>query len=401
MTIEQPARYVLERTRDPSIIRECHRRNGSVWHGPLLVEDYVNREAHLLSTGVCSPNRRRNEHGHPVEQTHEEYAYNVGGSGLEGLAFYVLRDTTLPEGKPGLVANVVGACETLTRALWVYDPASDTISNTLLPCFGGVFVPEEHRGASVAKVLIGETLRYLEKELGEQCAFSTLYSEVGNYYAKFGYSACEVPVLLVPVEALAGLAGGAGASTKVFRTNDDTSELHRLHADQIQRQMHGSSVKAVANVPTVDNHHWHIARLVYIADKIGAQIGSPTELPFAVGAYVDGVLVGQATFTHDWGSSTALVLSIAVGEGQGEEVVQALLAGVQRESAALGLTAISMWHSCLTDSGVTVEQFAAWDGVDALAVESGKSNGSILAVRFHHQDTEPFEWVSNAKYCWF
>lgn len=125
------------------------KRNAISWKGPLHVEAYLRREAHLASQ-----------------------AFTREG----GLTPWVLVSTAAEPSQ----RRVLAGCETYRkRALLVQD---GEIREVTAHGIGSVFVPEEHRGKKYGERMmmeLGEKLRTWKTE-HYPCLFSVLYSDIGK-----------------------------------------------------------------------------------------------------------------------------------------------------------------------------------------------------------------------------
>jgi hypothetical protein len=139
------------------------RLNGASWRGPLSIEQYLAREAHLGN----------------------QFLTREGG-----ISYWILVDTTLPEDK----RPILSSCETLKKRGWV--AKAGKIEEVVTHGVGSVFCNPEYRGRGYAKRMMSELGKVLEngyqqKDETKKGLFSMLYSDIGkvSYYTPYNHHA--------------------------------------------------------------------------------------------------------------------------------------------------------------------------------------------------------------------
>ncbi|ODQ78168.1 hypothetical protein BABINDRAFT_168360 [Babjeviella inositovora NRRL Y-12698] len=445
--------YTFERTFNPEIIRNCHALNSHAWSNELTPEQYVEREKFMSTVSLSNV---ASEPHHDGTSVNGFYNLRKGpqAAGLAGIAYYIVRDLTAKrkEGDDDMF-DVACACETLTRLSYIAHPGSDgeaIITNVMSPCIGGVFVPAKSRGLNLGNIMINKLIDYLNNEYATSYkqrlsagnpkgeTYSTLYSEVGEYYRKFGYISRGMDLITVDYTH-AEVPATSAYTFKAYKVKDDTTLLHKLHNDQVLRQLalavKTTGFKQISNTPTLENFNWHCFRSIFISNnlKVFGETDSKDELVFAVSMYDPSnpeKIVAMTTFTHDWKNRNIYILKIVLVEPQTSadasmKLIDELFQQIRRESHVKygDFHKINLWQSELFQYGIdSTEQFAQVyadkNGVDASKVAiSVSENGSISAARFHnYAESEdgkveiveenisvdvPFGWIDNGKWCWF
>lgn len=97
--------------------------------------------------------------------------------------YHVLAQETAPHAR-------LAACETLARRCWI-SSATGEVSLGRCETLASVFTLPEHRRQGHAHQMLSQLVRQIDSG---PCDVSLLYSEVGDYYAQFGYVSYAVPV---------------------------------------------------------------------------------------------------------------------------------------------------------------------------------------------------------------
>lgn len=138
---------------DPEFVQSSI-MNAPSWKGPLNLDDYLEREAHLRKTDL-------NRHG--------------------GITAWILVDTVHPPSQKG-TRRILASCETLRKRALVArkdGPPVETISRGI----GSVYCPEAYRGRGYAQRMLIELAHILDtwqQREGEKGDFTVLWSDIGK-----------------------------------------------------------------------------------------------------------------------------------------------------------------------------------------------------------------------------
>ena len=135
----------------PEEAKECFLLNSISWRGPLSIEAFLRREAHLAS---------------------QEATVN---GGLTGWILVDKRDVKSPR-------TVLSACESLRKRAFVARRGG-VAKEVLAFGVGSVYCREEYRGKGYAVRMMKELSKKLEswqQEGGTKTDFSVLYSDIGK-----------------------------------------------------------------------------------------------------------------------------------------------------------------------------------------------------------------------------
>ncbi|GME69310.1 unnamed protein product [[Candida] boidinii] len=186
MTISDPQNFELELTLSPKIYSYCQSRNYETWGIGLTNEQYLEREVVSYQGPMCNASR--------------DFLKD-----REGVLYWVLRDKTIvkKDADDEDTYNIVCACETLGRKSIVYDPNGNEgkgqiHQDILSTVIGSVYTFPEFRKRGYASnmfvLLIKKMEEYLYGANSSNLNFSYLYSEVGEYYSRFGYKSFHIPL---------------------------------------------------------------------------------------------------------------------------------------------------------------------------------------------------------------
>lgn len=159
--------YVLEELTDPLLIDYTRERNSEVWRGDLDKYQYVTAKYALLQTDITSsyPNRM--------------------------VVFAMIDKNT---------GSIVSSIELLIRKSWRFSRNSNGSvwkEAILSGCVAGVFTFPENRRQGLATLMVGKLVNKAKEYIGD--GFMTLYSEVGEFYARNGFKSYHVPLVRVEI----------------------------------------------------------------------------------------------------------------------------------------------------------------------------------------------------------
>lgn len=121
--------------------------NGISWAGPLSVEQYVGREAHLSETALCR---------------------NPQGPKPAGTKYWVV--TRKSDG------DIVAACESTLKTVLIADQESGYREGRAW-AIASVYTPARYRKQGMAGYLLNEVKKWFDGEGDSEC--SALYSDIG------------------------------------------------------------------------------------------------------------------------------------------------------------------------------------------------------------------------------
>lgn len=381
----------FEQITDPEEINFTHAQNGENWRGPLTLGAYVAREALLGNTGIA---RKREQL--EVQKKHPALAPWLG------LHYFALKDGD----------TIISSCETLIRLGSCICPDSKAgIETNLVICLGSVFTPEKERGKGYATCLLQKLTEFYDRArdtpgapAGVKKMVLTLYSEVGEYYKKFGYYSMHVPVHTISqVDAFyeSYCEGREGYKGKPVG-EDDYEELVPLQNEEFESHMMAlHKLRPHSYIFTVDSdadlYKWYNARDKFTLQNIDRV--KPEKMSFGY------VLSDQShiLWHHLWPENTLVILKVYVHQqssSKEQEVLRELLAHAVMETKSTGLRRIEFW-----DEEIPIKKFARLFSVLSDLEHSSMvyaENHSLSAVRPPPKYNEGnVIWDNNGKYCWF
>lgn len=157
----------LHITKSKQDILQCQANNFVTWGKPLTLKQYQHRDAINYESNYMNLNR-------------EDYFKDINGG-----IYFILKDSE---------TNIIeSACEILIRDSWIAN------NGKLIDCksavIGSVYTVEKFRKKGNASIMMNELLSKMKLFLKNEFDTAFLYSEVGEYYSKFGYKSFNVPVI--------------------------------------------------------------------------------------------------------------------------------------------------------------------------------------------------------------
>lgn len=399
MTISLPAALCFEENKDPEVIRYTHLSNGESWRGLQTLEEYGEREQLLGMSPIATKGRSA--------EMKEKFPV---GYEVFGLKYFVLKDRNLEESSK--VSQIVSSCEALCRLGYAIHPKSNgRIVPVLTVCIGGVYTPPEHRGKGYARTMISDLNKHFD-DLAEapdapdfvKYHVKTLYSEVGEYYSKLGYSSQHVPLHIVGDlnEFFDKYCGQGAVVSGRFLGFDSYEDLVALqekqfetHLLKLHREQPEKFVFTVA--ADIDIYKWFEIRDLFQMEKNNRR---QKDLKFGF-ALQNG---NHIIWHHQWNENLLVILKIYIDEGIGSHayslVLKKLLAQAILEAKRCEFKALVFW-----DEELPIEKIAELNSTLMSMKGAAKlyaENGSLSAVQppngFSIDDTV---WDNNTKFCWF
>ncbi len=363
---------VLELISDPELIRFTHLENSEAWRSKLTKEQYADRE---WTIGCESSLGKRKE------------------SQDLGVFHYVLRDLSIKSENNH--DNIVASCETMNRIAWRIDGKEGELTEVICACIGGVFTLPNHRKKGYAAEMINRLNDALDRQLGSK-SFTFLYSEVGEYYSKFGYDSFEVPTHSIPTENV--------SSTKVpkahyhFLKYDDYQKLvesQYLHVKQDLIQNACDTDKTLVTLaPDIDIFSWFHDRDIFISKILRPEI----QLEHF------GAVLNQTNdhiiWLHDWNEEKLVIVRIYNENEHDLEAFKKLINIALEEAQLYNFKEITLWDSSL---GGKRHHDEAFEYIRELkGVKTLQPNSSVSAIRLHDKTQKgDYLWLNNDKWCWF
>lgn len=365
---------VLELISDPEIIRHTHLNNSEAWRSKLTKEQYADRE---WTIGIES-NLGKRKQDEPL-----------------GVYHYVLRDLSIPV--VNKFDNIVASLETLNRRAWRIDGKDGELKQIYSACIGGVFTLAQHRKKGHAAVMINLLNEEVDKQLGKD-GFTFLYSEVGEYYSKFGYESFEVPV------------HSFNAKDTQISSKNSKSEYHNLKYDDYAKlvevqektikkalieESHKTDKTLVTLVPDIDIYSWFHDRDIFISKILRPDV-KVEHFGVVLNDSNDHII-----WLHDWNSETLVIVKI-YNENQHEiKSFEKLISIAIEEAQFYNFKKISIWDSSLGESKEHHEK--ALKLIESFAdAKTFQSNSSMSAIRLHDKTPKSeISWENNDKWCWF
>lgn len=165
-----PNEYTLRLLTNEDHVQFTRYQNADTWKGRLSKEKYMMREATLLKSKIASSNDNK-------------------------LYVFALHHNDEDE-------KFFCSVELLVRESWRFEVEDgEAVRRSIKSgCIGGVYTYPEYRGKGYASIMIDRLVEIAKEEYIGQDGFIFLYSEVGEYYSRFGFKSLEVPITHVPLQ---------------------------------------------------------------------------------------------------------------------------------------------------------------------------------------------------------
>ncbi|KAL9585468.1 MAG: hypothetical protein Q9212_001501 [Teloschistes hypoglaucus] len=373
---------------------ESSTMNAMSWRGPIEVDAYLRREAHLRTTEL-------NRNG--------------------GVTYWILVDTAAATGSHA-IRRILSSCET-TRKQALIAHADGTVKNVICHGIGSVFCHPAYRGRGYAQRMLIELAKILDtwqQNEGDSTDFSVLWSDIGKtFYVRLGWKLYPSTHIALspktPVERQESLPNAS------MLASEDLEELCRTDEAWIRSDLSkptsSDSCIRVALVPDVKSMQWHHAREEFLALELLGR------LPLAKGALTttsDGKrawCIWTRTFGAGEDENILHILRLVVeGEDTCERqagnapdkgsrheshqplvgAIASVLGAAQLEASDWGMTSVQFWNP----SPLSV---LAAEYLDPLAKIICREDESLTSLRWHKEppsDPTRIDWISNEKYGW-
>ena len=347
------------------------------WGVALSLDDYLEREEHLMSTPLS-----RNS----------------------GITHWILTpSSSVPDSRP-----ILATCETLRKRALVRT-ADGEVKDVITHGIGSVFADPKYRGRGYAGRMlreVGEELKTWQASEDTECLFSILYSDIGKtYYARHGWAPFSSTHMEFPPNPQASsieMANSAKALTDV-----ELPPLCALDEHYIRHEL--SNIKDnrvyVALIPDYETMVWHHMRENFMTKKLFRR--SPTvkgAIAGDSGSRVWAVWTRMYTGPLDKADSenTLHILRLVIENDSVTETAanaekfKSILKIAQREAKEWHLGHVELWNPT-----PYVKILVQYLGVDHAEVE--REQDSIASLRWYglgNGGIENIEWVGNEKHGW-
>ncbi|KAL8871595.1 MAG: hypothetical protein Q9174_002607 [Haloplaca sp. 1 TL-2023] len=371
-------------------VLECSTLGSTIWKGPLDLEAYLRREAHLRNTDLARDG---------------------------GITYWVLVDTELPQAREG-PRRILSSCETI-RKRGLVARSGGNVKEVISHGIGSVFCDPRYRSKGYAQRMMVELAQILDtwqQKEGDHADFSVLWSDIGkDFYAKRGwkvYPSSHIDLTPKPAQ---------GDSHKLpepsILLQGDIKELCSTDEAWLRASMatasSWSSGMCVAVLPDAATMQWHHAREEFLAQELNLR---PPYHKGALATSSDGRRT-WCIWTRTFNQNVLHILRLAV-EGESpfsrglattsssedrsetdhdmELAIAAILSLAQREASAWRMTSVELWNP----SPLTVR---AAKLIDNSAKVIDRDDESLTSLRWHgqnHSEGTEIEWIANEKYAW-
>ncbi|KAI4255538.1 MAG: hypothetical protein LQ352_002526 [Teloschistes flavicans] len=373
---------------------ESSTMNAISWRGPVDVDAYLRREAHLRTTDL-----------------------NRDG----GITYWILVDTAAATGSNGR-RRILSSCETIRKRALVAQ-SSGRVKDVISHGIGSLYCHPAYRGRGYAQRMLVDLAKILDtwqQNEGDSTDFSVLWSDIGGvFYARLGWKVYpSTHIALSPKlhgERLESLP------TASVLTAEDLEELCRTDEAWIRSDLSkptsSDAGMRVALVPDVKTMQWHHAREEFLAQELLGR------LPLAKGALAtttDGKrawCIWTRSFGVEADENVLNILRLVVeGENScGRQAINApdegsrhrshqpaiiaiasILRAAQLEASEWGMASVQFWNP----SPLSV---LAAEYLDPSTKIICREDESLTSLRWHKESPSnptTIDWISNEKYGW-
>ncbi|KIN00205.1 hypothetical protein OIDMADRAFT_104172 [Oidiodendron maius Zn] len=351
--------------------------NSRNWGVALSLDDYIQREEHLMETPLS-----RNS----------------------GVTHWILTpNASAPDSRP-----ILATCETLRKRALVRS-ADGEVKDIITHGIGSVFADPKYRGRGYAGRMlrdVGEKLKTWQTNEGTECLFSILYSDIGKtYYAGHGWVPFPSTHVEFPPNPQTSSQQTAGLAKPL--TDAELPPLCDLDEQYIRQEL--SNIKddrvRVALIPDYDTMVWHHMRENFMTKKLFGR--SPTvkgAIAGESGSRVWAVWTRMYTGPPDKSDSENIlhILRLVIENDSAQETaanaekLKSILEVAQREAKEWRSGHIELWNPTPYVRSL----------VQSLEVEHSeveREKDSIASLRWYGHGSggvENIEWVGNEKHGW-
>ncbi len=359
---------------------QCSRLNADEWKGPLTLEQYIEREKHLLNKDLTK---------------------NGGSTG------WILISPQLPLNTDG-GRPILASCETTLANAYV--ARNGKLEKVKAHGIGSVFTRVEHRGKGYAGRMmteLGKNLTTWQQQDGDKSLFSVLYSDIGvKFYSRFGWKVFpSTHIHLAPLDRSTYEANCKNLPNVEDLMGDDLSKLPAaqfVERELISQSKQRSDRPFIAFKPDLEHLSWHHAREEFVS----AQLGLPyPKLKGAVHQPTGIAMIWTRIFSakqKDWQLHClhTVIPPEVKGSAEGVKALSALLLRAQREAGAWGLhRGVEVWDP--SQLIVAAAQSLRADVEDKVEIVN-RDQEHVCSLRWigAGSSVEDVVWDYNQKYAW-
>ncbi|KAG7925340.1 hypothetical protein KL925_004355 [Ogataea polymorpha] len=343
---------LLERITDFEVLRYVLSHNHRAWGGTLGMKEYIERER--------------------LNYTHRFCDLWRDDTVVNGTYYWVFRDTTLPSDK---FEDIVCACEFVVRDSYYFDKS---LHEGKCAAVGSVYTLEQHRKKGYATKMMEQLVEKMKGLFQGKYDFSFLYSEVGEYYSRFGFQSYHVPLALLET-------GRKTAIPYLYVTEENLPKFIDQYDAKVRRMVQASS-GSVAVKPSVENLEWFQNRSIHLAKLQKREFNGNR-----FGIYIGSAF---ALWYYEFGQDQVTLIML---DAETLDQTRKLLECCMAECSAV--KKIKIWHDELVYHAGEYNG-AALELVKELGGSVGHKNDSLSALCMLHSSTRP-AWVANGKWAWY
>lgn len=372
---------LVDITNDKLLVDWTRHQNSFAWKGVLTSSQYVTRE---LVLGLC-------------ELTKD-------------LRVFVLAANSNLDEK-------LCAVELLVRDAYIYRNGNRQLVKC--GCIGGVYTYPDHRQKGYAKIMIDKLVENTKNGILKH-GYIFLYSEVGDYYNRCGFTSMEVPVVVIDLqsvnntvfdEEVVDVEVAEGRLTLIpFLGFSELMDLYKRENDRDIEKLSKKDLKIhVTHVPSHDSIDWFHVRAKYVYSQLnGHEIDHESSNIFkdldGIGQKTFGFKlstgdepIGFVAFTYDYSTdkNAIKIILIHVFEGYDQSLRFSLLDYVKQFAKFYGgFDKLEVWGS-------------EFDDVKLESIGEVIPNSSVSAIQmFNEEDQKRLDlgelvWDNNSKLPWF
>lgn len=318
--------------------------------------------------------------------------------------------------------ELVSACET-QRRLAYFKVKGRPVETTINQSIGAVFTAERYRGKGYAAKMLEAVTKSLKtwqlpaniSPEAKDHVLLTLWSDVGDYYSRFGYVKNSTETLVISVAESANTRQKQGTSLDLITDENTIAALayqqQQVFKSVMDRDTEEDGISRVAIVPSIGSYQYLNWRAIYH----GPLLSKRKEAPSVFGAKTDHSWI---LWTQDFPSNKLYVLSIhsdLEDPNAVEKDLMNLFEAAVSEAEYWSLSTVEIWRQDLpwqlgldqgTDtaeapssmnSGITIHGLVGAAAERDLVIEVKDRAGSWPC--WH--SIKGTKWVFAGKYCWF
>jgi len=372
--------YSLKPTLDRDLVTQCQYLSAENWKNALKDDDdYILREVVAYNTRLFNGFRK-------IDQWNRD--------SLNGITFWVLQDEN---------GTIASSCETLVRPSYVIrgkGNGESKVIESVSPCFASVYTPPAFRGKGQAtRMLKGVVERLEEVYKADPDVFIALYSEIGRFYEKLGFTFFDVDILKIHAGVQDQIVVDQEEKysvvkiTKSEECGEIVSHYDSLVLDDARERCSKDQITRILYKPTVDILEWMFTRAAFIGCKANSE---EIEYQFGVKILENDKTVGYVTWTYDHLEKSVDILFIHFND---INIFKLLIKKVLLVLEVLHYDHVSIWESQLFDHKYPVSAEHLENLLKSIRAERGLKNPSLSAAKFFKG--EEFIWEENTKWPWF